>query len=320
MADLNKPADEAVLITGANGFIGSHTVVHFENQGIRVVAVDVLPRSNDLSLLPVATPSVLLDVADSGALHDLCRKEQVTRIVHYAYPSRQEETQVLDFLLQGTRNVLEIAKELSVRRVVFSSSGAIYGRLRKADHSPICEDDPVNIFPTFLYRSAKMLGEWLGDFYATHHGVSFVALRLASVYGAGLWRDIGEHLKQGVIGRSCRPYLGREPFDDPVYVEDVARAVRLACFAESPASRAYNIASGKAYSNEDLARAIRKALPQLQFEIGKDSNPTLHHRQRDILDVTLAADELGFRPEYDLERGIAATGAWLMSVETRLSR
>ena len=63
--------------------------------------------------------------------------------------------------------------------------GAIYGRLRKSDGTPIREDDPVGIFPTFIYRSAKMLGEWLGDFYTTHHGVSFVALRFSSSLWAG---------------------------------------------------------------------------------------------------------------------------------------
>lgn len=320
MAEVSAPSDAAVLITGANGFIGTHTVAHFEAQGIRVVPVDILPRSNDLSLVTVRTPSTLFDVADSAALDALCRKEKVTHIVHYAYPARKEATQVLDFLLQGTRNVLETAKALAVKRVVFSSSGAIYGPLRKGDGSRIRETDPVGIFPTFLYRSAKMLGEWLGDFYATHHGVSFVALRLSGVYGPGLWRDIGEHLKQGIIGRECRPFLGREPFDDPIYVEDAARAARLACFAAQPASRAYNIASGVPYTNSDLAAAIRKALPGLAFEIGKDPDPVRHHRQRDLLDVSLAKNELGFVPAYDLERGIAATGAWLMSVKDRLSR
>ena len=313
-------SDVTVLITGANGFIGTHTAMHFERHGIRIVPVDVLPRSNDLALLTVKTPSHLFDIAEPGRLADLCRKEKVTQILHFAYPARKEATQVLDFLLQGTRNVLEVAREVSMRRVVFSSSGAIYGPLRKGDGSRIRETDAVGIFPTFLYRSAKILGEWLGDFYAVHHGVSFVALRLSGVYGPGLWRDIGEHLKQGIIGRECRPFLGREPFDDPVYVEDVARSMRLACFAEKPASRAYNIASGRPYSNEDLSRAIRKALPDLAFEIGRDPDPVRHHRQRDMLDVNLAKNELGFVPEYDLESGIRATGEWLMSVRDKLGR
>ena len=320
MTASTPPADATVLITGANGFIGTHTALHFDRHGIRIVPVDVLPRSNALALFPVRTASHLFDIAEPGRLADLCRKERVTHILHFAYPARKEETHVLDFLLAGTRNVLEAAKELSMRRVVFSSSGAIYGQMRKADRTPIRETDPVAIFPTFLYRSVKMLGEWLGDFYAVHHGVSFVSLRLASVYGAGLWRDIGEHLKQGIIGRECRPYLGRDPVDDPVYVEDVARAMRIACFADNPPSRAYNIAGGRAWTNDDLARAIRKALPQLAFEIGKNPDPTGHHRQRDILDITLVRDELGFVPEYDLEQGIRATGEWLMSVRDKLGR
>ena len=114
--------------------------------------------------------------------------------------------------------------------------------------------------------------------------------------------------------------MTRGPYDDPIYVADIARAVGLACFAQRPASRSYNIASEKPYAYDDLAAAIRQALPGLSFEPGDEPEAAQFHRQRDTLDVGLAKAELNFVPEYDLERGIAATAAWLAKFKDRLSR
>ncbi|MGH7848142.1 MAG: NAD-dependent epimerase/dehydratase family protein [Candidatus Binatia bacterium] len=301
-----------VLITGANGFIGSHTTLLLESLGHTVVPLDVLPRSRDLSLLPIKTPSILFDATDSAQFRDLCASKKPTHIFHAAHPPRDENPQVLDFVLKATGNVLEAAMKLKAQRVVYASSGALYGQLRKTDGSLIKETDLISVYPTYFYRSAKMVSEWLGDYYSQQHGVRFVALRFSSVYGPGLGRGIPLELKKGVVGLHCKPYLTRIP-DDPVYVTDVAEAVRLAFFSESPLSRAYNIGIGKGYSNEDLETAIRKHLPEISFEIGKHplSATVGPHRDRDVIDISLARAELGFKPKFDLDAGIAATGDWL---------
>lgn len=309
-----------VLITGANGFIGSHATLLFESLGHKIVPLDIVPRSRDLSLLPIKSQSHELDVTDTRAFTDLCRKEKITHIFHAAHPRRDEDPKVLDFCLQAMRNILETAKEMNLQQVVFSSSGALYGRLRKKDHSLVREDDPVAIYPTYFYRSAKILGEWLGDFYSQHHGVSFVALRFSSVYGPGLGRGIPLELKKGILGQECRPFLTRLP-DDPVFVKDVAEAVRLACFCEKPLSRAYNIAFDQSYSEKELEQVIRKALPEISFEIGKHPHAATvgAHRDRDLLDITLAKKELGFAPKYDLESGITEIAEWLRNHRERLA-
>ena len=308
-----------VLITGANGFIGSYTTLLFESQGERVVAIDVMPRSNDLSLLPIRTATTILDVTDSIGLRELCKKEKVTHIIHTAHPHREENPEVLNFCLQAMRNLLESAKEGGVKRVVFSSSGAVYGPIKTEEHRPIKEDDPVGIYPTFLYRSAKILGESLGDFYAEHHGLSFVSLRYSSVYGPGETRGIGLAIKDGILGKPCRLYLTRVP-DDLIFVKDVARAIRIASFHEQPVSRAFNIAGGRAYFVSDLQEAMRKHLPEVSLEMGKppDHATVNRFRQRDILDVTRAREELGFVPQFDLDSGIAEIAAWVRSEKKHL--
>jgi nucleoside-diphosphate-sugar epimerase len=85
-------------------------------------------------------------------------------------------------------------------------------------------------------------------------------------------------------------------------------------------SRAYNIAFDRTFGNHDLEDSIRKALPEISFEIGKHPHAATvgAHRDRDPLDITRAKEELDWRPTIDLENGIARIAAWLKSHASRL--
>ena len=308
-----------ILITGANGFIGSHTTLLMESLGHKVVPIDVLPRSSDLSLLAIETPSQILNVTDENGFRALCEKERPTHVFHAAHPPRDESPSVINYCYHAMTNILEAAKEFGIARVVYSSSASIYGPLKKPDGSLVKEDDAVTIYPTYFYRAAKTVSEWIGDFYKEKHGVDFVALRYSSVYGPGLYRSIPLELKKGILGQPCRPFLTR-PLDDLIYIDDVTDAVRCALFADKPLSRAYNIGLDKAYVNEDLVKAIHKALPDLKFEIGQHPNAAevAPHRMRNPLDISLAKQELGWAPKIYLEDGIARLAKWLITHQAQL--
>jgi len=308
-----------ILITGANGFIGSHTTLLMESLGHKIVPIDVVPRSPDLSLLGIKTTSHIMNVTDATAFHALCEKERPTHVFHAAHPPRDESPSVIAYCYHAMTNILETAKEFGIKRVVYSSSASIYGQLKKADGSFVKEDDAVTIYPTYFYRAAKTVSEWMGDFYKEKHGVDFVALRYSSVYGPGLYRSIPLELKRGILGQPCRPFLTR-PLDDLIYIDDVADAVNRALFADKPLSRAYNIGLDKAYVNEDLVKAIRKALPDLKFEIGQHPNAAevAPHRMRSPLDISRAKTELGWAPKIYLEEGIAQLAAWLKKHKAEL--
>ena len=303
-----------ILITGANGFIGSHVSKHMESLGHQIVPIDVVPRSPDLSLLGIRSTSHIMNVTDANAFRALCEKERPTHVFHAAHPPRDETPTVLNYCYHAMTNILEAAKDLKIQRIVYSSSASIYGQLSKPDGSLVKEDDAVTIYPTYFYRAAKTVSEWMGNFYKEKHGVDFVALRYSSVYGPGLYRSIPLELKKGILGQPCRPFLTR-PLDDLIYVDDVADAVGRALFAEQPLSRAYNIGLDKAYVSEDLRRAIQKALPDLNFEIGQHPNAAevAPHRLRDPLDISLAKKELAWTPKVYLEEGIARLAQWLQN-------
>ena len=308
-----------ILITGANGFIGTHVSKHLESLGHRIVPIDVVPRSPDLSLLGIKSTSHIMNVTDASAFRALCEKEQPTHVFHAAHPPRDETPTVLNYCYHAMTNILEAAKDLKIQRVVYSSSASIYGQLSKADGSLVKEDDAVSIYPTYFYRAAKTVSEWMGNFYKEKHGIDFVALRYSSVYGPGLYRSIPLELKRGVLGQLCRPFLTR-PLDDLIYIDDVTDAVRRALFADKPLSRAYNIGLDKAYTDEDLAQAIRKALPNLQFEIGQHPNAAevAPHRMRNPLDISLAKRELEWSPTIYLEEGIERLATWLTQHRSNL--
>jgi len=302
----------AILITGANGFIGSHVTKTLESLGHKIIGIDVVSRSPDLSLLGITSPSQILNVADAASFRGLCEKERPTHIFHAAHPPRDESPTVINYCYHAMTNILEAAKELKVKRVVYSSSASIYGQLKKPEGSVVKEDDAVSIYPTYFYRAAKTVSEWMGNFYQEKHGVDFVALRYSSVYGPGLYRSIPLELKKGILGQPCRPFLTR-PLDDLIYIDDIADAVCRALFTEGPLSKAYNIGLDKTYVSEDLRRAIQKALPELTFEIGHHPNAAevAPHRLRSPLDISLASKELGWAPKIYLEEGIARLAAWL---------
>jgi nucleoside-diphosphate-sugar epimerase len=308
-----------VLITGANGFIGSHVTRLMESLGHEVVGMDVVPRSPDLSLLGIRSASHIVNVADASAFRELCERERPTHVFHAAHPPRDESPAVINYCYHAMTNILEAAKDLKIERIVYSSSASIYGQLKKPDGGLVKEDDAVTIYPTYFYRASKTVSEWMGNFYKEKHGVDFVALRYSSVYGPALYRSIPLELKKGILGQTCRPFLTR-PLDDLIYVDDVADAVSCALFADRPLSSAYNIGLDRAYTNEDLTRAIKKALPDLNFEIGQHPNAAevAPHRLRSPLDISLVKRELGWSPKIYLEEGIARLAAWLVAHKQRL--
>ena len=172
------------------------------------------------------------------------------------------------------------------------------------------EDLPKN--PKRIYDSAKLMGEQVGLYYQANMGVDVVVLRFATTYGPG---KTSRHGKMGVTSQIVENPANGLPFrlpqggdekDDFVYNKDSAYGIYLACIAQNPNSRVYNIGTGVGVTLNDVARVIRKRLPNADIEIGPGLNFLgMPYPASSVYDISRARAELGYSPQYDLETGIA---------------
>jgi len=306
-----------VLITGGMGVIGSEASRKFVKEGHRPVLYARHRDDNLIADLADKVDIALGDVTDLPRLLDVIKTNRITHIVHAAAfvgaVSQANPPLSIDVNVRGTVNVLEAARLFGIRRVVFTSAKGVYGPLTGEfgypNYRPIPEDMPKN--PKRIYDAAKQMGEHLCLYYNDTMGVDSVVLRFATTYGPG---KTARHGKMGVTSQIVEAPAAGKPFhiaqggdekDDFIYNKDSALGIYLATIAENPKSRVYNIGSGVGSTLRDFERALRRHIPDADISIGPGLNFLgMPYPMHGIYDVTRARDELGFKCEYDIDRGV----------------
>jgi UDP-glucose 4-epimerase len=316
----------SILITGASGFVMSNLARHLAEAGHAVVAADRLPPDallrDHLSGLPGAVRFREVDTTDPAAVQALIRAEAPARAVLgaaiTATPPEAERARFLETVrvnVDGTLTVLDALREAGTARVVVVSSTSVYGT--RSDPSLIREDDPKQ--PATLYELTKWAGEALARRYARVHGLDFAAVRLASPFGP-FERDTGSRpLLSPISGWAARAVRG-EPIRlagpltlarDAIYVADVASAIATVLLAAPLPHDAYNVGWGHATTAEEALAVLGRLVPGLRVEHRADEPSPWAAVTRAPLDPGRLRNDLGWRPRYDLESGLAAYLAWL---------
>jgi UDP-glucose 4-epimerase len=312
----------AIIITGA-GLVGTHTAQRLLDRGAQPVLYDLAPnRAYVEAMVDLGrVPLVRGDVRDLPHLVQVAREQHADVIVHTAglIGNRVEEEPYsgLQINLQGTINVLETARVLGLRRVVFASTEGVYDRAYAMDPEQLLpETSPYGYNP--LYGAAKAASELLGHAYADRLGVDFLALRFSAVYGPGTFvggsaagQFMHDLITAAVDGRplSVQPWPARREY---TYGKDIGRAVELACFAEGLRHRVINVGPGRTYSVEEIVDAVRAVEPGARLTIEGPPNEALARSLRNSpFDTTRAREELGWAPEYGLQAGFRDYAAWL---------
>ncbi len=309
-----------VLVTGASGLIGAHVTQALLDQGAEPVACDTAPFVPPMGDDSNCVPFVQADVSDLDALSAILETCQIDRIVHsaaiLARTCQENPALAVNVNVVGSLNVLEAARKLGIARVVMASSIGVYG-ITTSD--PVDEEHPLN--PTTVYGSAKLLAEACGQGYRKDHGLEFVALRYGATYGpgpkkptsTGVATDLRSFFERAV-------HFGEVILSDQddlkrplVYVKDAARATALACCREEPApSSVFNVAGDRAVSLAECAEVLAQLLPDLKITRPEDPPESGAVRpQSVVLSIERAREELGYEPEYPLERGIGEYVEWL---------
>jgi len=295
------------IVTGGAGFIGSHVVEALLERGDEVHALDDLSKGNRGRIAEGAELHVA-DIRDPDAVFDAVRPEAVFHLAAQAdvRVSVERPEYDADVNVVGTARILEAARRHDATIVFSSTGGAIYGEC----DGPAPESAPRR--PLAPYGTSKLCGEeylatW-NRLYETEH----VALRFGNVYGPRQ----EPHGEAGVVaifmgllrdGGTPKIYGDGTQTRDYVYVGDVVRAM-LAAFGHKGGG-VFNVGTGTETSVLELYDAIQQASgvhrdPEL-------SPARLGELQRSVLDVSLAARDLGWRPEVDLSAGLSKTWSWV---------
>jgi UDP-glucose 4-epimerase len=209
--------------------------------------------------------------------------------------------------LIGTLRIIEAAREVSVQRFLFvSSGGACYGN---QENSPAREGDPTN--PVSPYGVSKRSGEHYCFYYQVEHGLPYVALRYANVYGPR--QD--PHGEAGVIAIFCQKLLKGEPMTihgdggqtrDYVFVEDVVAANRAALTADFTGP--VNVGTGVETDVNTLAKEL---IHHARAKLEPIHGPAMPGEQRrSVIDPGLAGGQLGWKPRVSLADGLRRTFDW----------
>lgn len=302
------------LVTGGAGFIGSNVARLLAEEGYDVVVLDDLStgfRENLKELTRVRF--VEGDVRDSSSVQRALDGAEV--IFHLAASvgnTRSIENPLYDSEVNvlGTLRVLEAARRGRVRKVVCSSSAAIFGELK---HLPIREDHPCE--PDTPYGVSKLAEEKHCLAYAKLYELEAVCLRYFNVYGLNQRYDAYGNVIPIFAHCMLRPqtltiYGDGEQTRDFVNVYDVARANILA--AQTPdVSGAFNVASGEAITINRLVELMREA-SGIEPSI-KNAAPRKGDVRHSRADISAARNALGYEPIVKLSEGLADYMVWARS-------
>jgi len=308
------------LVTGGAGFIGSNIVkelVRLKGLTQKVDSIRVLDNfitGNRENLKPFLSKIELIegDIRDKELLGKAMK--DIDFVLHLAAlrsvaKSVEDPVETHDVNATGTLNLLIAAKEAGVRRFIYSSTCAAYGDAKKF---PQKESDEVA--PISPYGASKLAGEIYCRVFAKTLGLETVCLRYFNVYGP---RQNPESKYSSVVPgfifdiiKDKTPVIdwdGKQSRDF-VFVKDVVQANLLAIKAKNARSEVFNIGNGRATTIYDILIQIEKALGK---KIPPKFGPKRVGDVRKVYsDISKARRILGFKPAFNLEKGLKLTVDW----------
>lgn len=297
-----------MLVTGVAGFLGSALAQRLLDDGHVVLGLDDLSTGKE-EAIPQGVEFELGDMLDRPKLWTLL--QDVECVYHLAakvavqesilYPREYNSTNV-----GGTVSVMEAMRDVGVKRVVFTSSGAVYGAQKAQPLHELMVPSPDS-----PYAVSKISAEYYVKTIGKLWGIETVTLRIFNAYGPGqhLPADhppvIPNFLKQAVKGGSLIVHNSGSQTRDFVYLDDVVNALARAGTAADVDGSTINIGSGKEISVLDLVKNVVELT-------GANTETIYNHKatggvSRMRADITQAAKLLGYKPKFSLVEGLART-------------
>jgi UDP-glucose 4-epimerase len=303
------------LVTGGAGFIGSHIVEELLRRGDTVRILDNFSTGlrNNLEGFLENVEILEGDLRDGDKVKKAVRDvEQVFHLAAFiSVPQSMSDPEACFATnVGGTVTLLEAARRAGCRKVVLSSSTAVYG---DTDVFPTTEETPL--CPLSPYALSKQVNELYARLYTRVLGMQVTALRYYNVYGPRQQPDsdyaaaIPIFVRQLTAGKSITIFGDGKQSRDFIFVKDVVRANLLAADSDA-AGDSYNVCTGHETTLLDLLEALSEVAPHSP-EVRFDA-PRSGDIYRSVGSPEKAAASLGFLAETSLAKGLAQTVEWMI--------
>ena len=319
---MNIDTHTAVLVTGADGFIGSHLVEMLASRGAKVRALSLYNSFNDWGWLEQLDAGLKVEVV-TGDVRDKAQMSAIAKDVDivfhlasliaipysYVAPESYVQTNV-----QGTLNVVQAAMERGVKRIVHTSTSEVYGTARKV---PIGEDHPLQ--PQSPYSATKIAADSIAMSFHHAFGLPLVVARPFNTYGPrqSARAVIPTIITQLLEGRK-RIKLGRlDPTRDFNFVTDTCEGMIALAQCDAALGQVVNIGSGSEISIGGLAALIGEVMG-VQFDIETESarlRPEESEVERLLCDNSRIRGLTAWKPTVGLRAGLEKTVAWFRKPE-----
>jgi UDP-glucose 4-epimerase len=290
------------IVTGGAGFIGSHIVEKLKRLDHMVVVIDNEYSDNDKFHWRKDTLNVNIDITDYKALKKAFTGADY--IFHCAAEARigpaiENPINALNINTMGTCNVLQCAREVGAKKVLYSSTSSGYG-LNEAPNVETQPDDCLN-----PYSVSKIAGEKLCKMYTDLYGLNTIIFRYFNVFGEraprkGQYAPVtGIFLRQKAAGEPLTIVGDGEQRRDYIYVKDVANANVMAAISnpdDDAYGQVYNVGSGKNYSVNEIASFISDDTINIPPRIGEARNS--------LANIDKIQKTFAWKPEVDVEQWI----------------
>ena len=292
-----------LLVTGARGFIGKHTIPLLQKMGYDIHAVTSKPITNK-SRDTIKWHSV--NLLNTEEVADLCRSLKATHLLHLAWYDNASDRMTSTKNLEWVEATLQLAREFAEnggRRMVFGGSGTEYDW-----KFGYCNEELTPTKPESIYGQCKTSVHAILEKYAREKGISYASGRIFFVYGP-------HEQEKRLVAYAIRSLLMRQKANmshgnqmrDYLHVADVADA--LVMLLASELTGAVNIGSGRAVKLREIVDMVGEKLDGLDLLAygpveSKFDNPLV------MADITKLREELKWQPKHDLESGIEDTIRW----------
>ena len=290
------------IVTGGAGFIGSHIVEKLKQLDHMVVVIDNEYSDNDNFHWRKDTLNVNIDITDyKGLKNAFTGADYVFHLAAEARigPAIENPVNALNINTIGTCNVLQCAREVGAKKVLYSSTSSGYG-LNEEPNIETQPDDCLN-----PYSVSKIAGEKLCKMYTDLYGLNTIIFRYFNVFGEraprkGQYAPVtGIFLRQKAAGEPLTIVGDGEQRRDYIYVKDVANANVMAAISnpdDDAYGQVYNVGSGKNYSVNEIASFISDDTINIPPRIGEARNS--------LANIDKIKKTFAWKPEVDVEQWI----------------